>query len=67
MQRRQQGAAFTPEAMDSYLPRVEATCRGYLDRWARQDAVSVQDEVRRRALGAAQRSGKQLGAKDTAG
>ncbi len=55
-QRRQQGAAFTPEAMDSYLPRVEATCRGYLARWSRQDAVSVQDEVRR-ALGATQHTG----------
>ena len=45
-QRRQQGAAFTPEAMDSYLPRVEATCRAYLDRWARQDCIDVQEEVR---------------------
>ena len=45
-QRRQQGAAFTPEAMDSYLPRVEATCRAYLNRWARQDCIDVQEEVR---------------------
>ena len=45
-QRRQQGAAFTPEAMDSYLPRVEATCRQYLDRWAGQDCIDVQEEVR---------------------
>ena len=44
-QRRQQGAAFTPEAMDSYLPRVEATCREYLARWAAQECIDVQDEV----------------------
>ena len=50
-QRRQQGAAFTPEAMDSYLPRVEATCRQYLGRWAGQDCIDVQEEVRRLPLG----------------
>lgn len=32
--------------MDSYLPRVEATCRAYLARWADQDCIDVQEEVR---------------------
>jgi cytochrome P450 len=32
--RRQQGTAFTPAAMASYAPRVEATARASLARWA---------------------------------
>ena len=42
--------AFTPEAMDSYLPRVEATCRQYLERWAAQDCIDVQEEVGRSVM-----------------
>ena len=41
MQRRQQGAAFTPDAMDAYLPRVVATCEAYLQEWASQDSVNL--------------------------
>ena len=40
-QRRQQGAAFTPDAMDAYLPRVVGTCREYLESWAAQDHISL--------------------------
>ncbi|CAL5224422.1 g7105 [Coccomyxa viridis] len=40
-QRRQQGAAFTPDAMDAYLPRVVATCEAYLQEWASQDSVNL--------------------------
>lgn len=46
LQRRQQGAAFTPDAMDAYLPRVVATCREYLDLWAAQDHISLVPAVR---------------------
>ena len=41
MQRRQQGAAFTSDAMDAYLPRVVATCEAYLQQWASQDRVNL--------------------------
>ena len=41
MQRRQQGAAFTPDAMDAYLPRVVATCEAYLQQWASQESVNL--------------------------
>ena len=41
MQRRQQGAAFTPDAMDAYLPRVVATCESYLEQWASQDSINL--------------------------
>ncbi len=41
MQRRQQGAAFTPDAMDAYLPRVVATCEAYLQEWASKDSVNL--------------------------
>lgn len=41
MQRRQQGAAFTPDAMDAYLPRVVATCEAYLQQWASQDSINL--------------------------
>ncbi|CAL8463724.1 g3258 [Coccomyxa elongata] len=40
-QRRQQGAAFTPDAMDAYLPRVVETCEEYLRQWTSQDSVSL--------------------------
>ena len=46
MQRRQQGAAFTPDAMDAYLPRVVATCEAYLQHWASQDSVNLVPAVR---------------------
>ena len=40
-QRRMQGAAFTPDAMDAYLPRVVATCEAYLQQWASQDNINL--------------------------
>ena len=46
LQRRQQGAAFTPDAMDAYLPRVVATCEAYLQHWASQDSVNLVPAVR---------------------
>ena len=46
MQRRQQGAAFTPDAMDAYLSRVVATCEAYLQHWASQDSVNLVPAVR---------------------
>ena len=46
VQRRQQGAAFTPDAMDAYLPRVVATCEAYLQHWASQDSVNLVPAVR---------------------
>lgn len=46
MQRRQQGAAFTPDAMDAYLPRVVATCEAYLQQWASQASVNLVPAVR---------------------
>lgn len=53
MQRRQQGAAFTPEAMDAYLPRVVAICEEYLAQWAAQERVSLVPAVRVLCLRAA--------------
>jgi hypothetical protein len=50
-QRRQQGAAFTPEAMDAYLPRVVAICEDYLAQWAAQERVSLIPAVRARSRG----------------
>lgn len=41
-----QGAAFTPDAMDAYLPRVVATCEAYLQQWASQDKINLVPAVR---------------------
>lgn len=41
-----QGAAFTPDAMDAYLPRVVATCEAYLQQWASQDRINLVPAVR---------------------
>ena len=60
MQRRQQGAAFTPDAMDAYLPRVVATCEAYLQRWASQDSVNLVPAVRLPSLEEAHLAGYAL-------
>ncbi len=60
MQRRQQGAAFTPDAMDAYLPRVVATCEAYLQHWASQDSVNLVPAVRLPSLEDIQPAGSAL-------
>lgn len=45
-QRRQMGAAFTPPAMQSYVPRVLATCEAHLDRMASQERFNLNEAVR---------------------
>lgn len=43
------GAAFTPQAMQSYVPRVLATCEAHLTRMASQERTNLNDAVSRHA------------------
>ena len=40
------GAAFTPPAMQSYVPRVLATCEAHLTEMASQESFNLNEAVR---------------------
>eukprot|EP00884_Botryococcus_braunii_P022292 jgi/Botrbrau1/8747/Bobra.0090s0021.1 len=43
--RRQQMAAFTPEAMAAYAPKVEAVTREYIEAWAQQGKIHLGSQL----------------------